>query len=302
MNKLTVTIGIPTSFAGESLLQTARTIKDTIKNKNYFLKIYADRTPIRPMQRQELKRMNYEIHWTQGPGSFLKKVRKLIAATTSDILIITQDDIIFDTDTISATVEAFLADPKITMIGARILPLPVKTRFESIMASMVRLVDRIAHYWNSGNNYLAASGRYLAFRTNHLKKLHIPEVVNGDMYLYLTNSKYGGKFYRAEKAKVFIRCPQRLTDQLRPTNRFQYSKQEMEKYFSSDLTSVYRIPIFAILYAFIIEMVSNPIALIGYIGIFIITRIFRLSAKEVMKTEWKADTSTKNTAIENYYL
>ena len=295
MTKPTVTIGIPTAFAGESLLETARTISVAKKKENYSLKIYADRTPISAKLGQELKKLKFDVHWTPGPGSFLKKARKLIAATNTDILIITQDDIIFDRDTISATVAAFRADPKITMVGARILPLSPETRFESTMAAMVRLVDKIAHYWNSGNNYLAASGRYLAFRTAHLKKLPIPEVVNGDMYLYLANSKYGGRFDRAEKAKVYIRCPQRLTDQLKPTNRFQYSKQEMEKYFATDLRSSYRIPILAILKGIIMEIVFNPISLLGYIGVFIITRLFRISAKDVMKTEWKADTSTKNT-------
>ena len=294
MTKPTVTIGIPTSFAGESLLETARTISLAQKKENYNLKIYADRTPISTKLRQQLKTLKFEVHWTPDPGSFLKKVRKLIAATNTDILIITQDDIIFDRDTISATVASFRADPKISMISARILPLSPETRFESMMASMVRLVDKIARYWNDGDNYLAASGRYLAFRTAHLKKLPIPEVVNGDMYLYLANSKYGGKFYRAEKAKVYIRCPQRLADQLKPSNRFQYSKQEMEKYFSTDLTSLYRIPVLAILKGFIKELVFDPIALIGYIFIFIYTRIFRIPAKKIMKTVWKIDTSTKN--------
>lgn len=297
MKKLSVTIAIPTSFAGPSLLQTAKTINQARKNKNYSLEIYADNTPIDFKLERELKKLGFKIHWTPGPGSFLKKVRKLVAAASSDILIITQDDIIFDSDTISSTVDAFFSDPTITMVGARILPLPPETWFESTMASMVRLVDKIACYWNGGNNYLAASGRYLAFCTVHLKKLPIPEVVNGDMYLYLANSRYGGKFYRAEKSKVYIRCPQRLSDQLNPTNRFQYSRQEMEKHFSTDLRSEYQMPIIAILKAFFMELTTDPLPLIAYISIFIYTRIFRIPAKKIMKTEWKADTSTKNIII-----
>ena len=122
MTKTTVTIGIPSSFAGESLFETARTIKIAQKKENYSLKIYADRTPISPKLRQELEKLKFEINWTPGPGSFLKKAHKLIAATNTDILIITQDDIIFDRDTISATVETFQSDSSITMIGVRILP------------------------------------------------------------------------------------------------------------------------------------------------------------------------------------
>ena len=124
MRKPTVTIGIPTSFAGESLIQTARTIYNASKKKNYILKIYADTTPISSELRQELEKLGFEIHWTPGPGSFLKKARKLIAATNTDILIITQDDIIFDRKTISATIEAFLTNSKITMVGVRVFPLP----------------------------------------------------------------------------------------------------------------------------------------------------------------------------------
>lgn len=301
MKKPTVTIGIPTSFAGKSLVQTAKLIVAAKKQENYHLKIFADRTPINDRDKQLLRKMKFEIHWTPGPGSFFKKVRKLIADTKSDILIITQDDISFDPDTISATVKAFLSDPKITMVGARILPLPPKNWFESTMASMVRLVDKIAKYWNGGNNYLAASGRYLAFRMNHLRRLKLPEVVNGDMYLYLSNLKYGGKFYRAEKAKVYIRCPQRLTDQLRPTSRFQYSKSEMEKYFNTNLTAAYRIPAKTIIKSIMLEIKNNPIPLLGYLVVFFVSRIFRKSAKEVMKPIWKVDTSTKNTAVYNNF-
>ncbi len=228
----------------------------------------------------------------------MKKARKLIAATTADILVITQDDIMFEKDTIQAIAELFENNPSVTMVGIRILPLRPETWFEMTMTSMVRLVDKIAQFWNKGDNYLAASGRCLAFRTNHIKRFHIPEVVNGDMYLYLENARLGGKFMRSEKAKVYIRCPARLGDQYGPSNRFQYSQQEMETYFSVDMKKLYKIPRLAIIRGVITEFLYHPVAFVGYLIIFLITRIYRIPAKDVMKTVWDADASTKKVVVD----
>lgn len=296
MKKFAIALGIPTSFAGDSLLHTVQTIRKYDKGLLHSLEVYADRTPLSQELTAGLEKCNAKLDWTPGPGSFLKKARKLIANTDSDILILTQDDIVFEKNTIQAIADAFEKYPEVTMLGIRILPLPPETFFERSMTSMVRLVDKICTYWNNGDNYLSSSGRCLAFRTNHLKKMEIPEVVNGDMYLYLENMRKGGTFMRAENAKVYIRCPQSLKDQYGPSNRYQYSQPEMEKYFNRDLTEIYKVPFHVLLKAVMEELFTHPIDFIEYIGVFVLTRVLRRPAKEVMKTVWDADTSTKNVA------
>jgi len=269
MHKPTVTLGIPTCYGGESLRETVRSIRASQGAKDIKFLVYADRTPIAQNIQAELQSLNVELHWNAQEGSQLKKVKQIIASTTTDILIITQDDIIFDTKAITAIIDVFTNNPEVTMVGSRILPLPHKTWFESTMAAMVRTVDRMSSIWNNGNNYLAASGRCLSFRTAHLKQFNLPEgVVNGDMYMYLENLRLKGEFKRAEKSKVHIRCPQKLADQMGPSTRFQYSQKELQAYYSFDISPYYYIPKSAIIKAIMLETLRSPISLTGYFGVY----------------------------------
>lgn len=294
MNNLSVTIGIASSFAGENLLHTAKTIVRSVGKKTYKLAIYADNIKIDRRLAAQLKRLNFSVHWTPGQGSYFKKAGKLINATTSDVIILTQDDITFQNDTIKEIVSEFETNPRATMVGIRVLPLPPQTLFERAMASMIYLVDTIARLWNDGDNYLSSSGRCLAFRTSFLKKIFIPEVCNSDMFLYLANERAGGTFIRSKNAKVYIRAPQNLSDQTGPSSRFQHSRFEMEKYFKTNLSEKYKIPPDIAIKALIDELSKRPIQLIGYLIIFLATRLFRKPADRVLKAVWIQDASTKN--------
>ncbi|MBI1862501.1 hypothetical protein HYS00_00075, partial [Candidatus Microgenomates bacterium] len=124
--------------------------------------------------------------------------------------------------------------------------LPVKnpqTFVEGAMASNIRMVYNTAKLWNGGANYLAASGRCLAFRMSLFSKFRIPEIlVNADMYFLLENKRLNGKFAMLPDAKVFIRPPQKLKDQVGPSSRFQYQKEELKKFFDFNYANEYRVP------------------------------------------------------------
>jgi len=180
------------------------------------------------------------------------------------------------------------------MAGIRILPLPPQTFFESAMAAMVNLVDSIGRRWNRGQNYLMASGRCLAFRADHIKKFDMPEgVVNGDMFMYLQNKKLGGKFRVLKEASVYIRCPQKISDQVGPSSRYQYSLKEMMSYYGPQAAIEYKIPIRVLFWGFLEEFIKHPISLISYIGVFIYTRLNKQPEKKVIDPVWDVDASTK---------
>lgn len=293
MKKLiNITVGIPTRYAGNSLLKTVETIfASNITNIRCI--IVADNIPVSYSLRKKLEKLGAEVYWNPKPGSQFRKLKQIINKTDTDLFIFTQDDITFRPDTISEIIKTFSKNPSVTMVGSRILPLTPVTLFEKSMTSMVRIIDRVSGKWNKGRNYLTASGRCISFRTKLLKKFIIREqIVNGDMYLYLENKRLGGEIMRAGKSKVYIRCPQSINDQIGPSSRYQFSETELKKYFDFDIKPEYHIPFFVLVRATITELILHPRSALLYFFIFIYTRIKR-QPYHTISPIWKIDESTK---------
>lgn len=289
-----ITVGIPTCYGGESLVTTVKSILTSSGEKKIRIIIIADRNPIPNAVKNELKKLGVELYWNKIEGSQFKKIKQMIEMTNSDLYISTQDDITFEKNVIPEILKAFKEDKNLTMASIRILPLPPVTFFESIMSSMLRIIDKIGLNWNNGDNRLNASGRCLAFKTSQLKKFNLLEsVVNGDMYMYLENKKLSGKFKLLKNAKIFIRCPQTLKDQLGPSSRYQYQKEEMEKYFNGDLDREYKIPLSAIFKAVLTEFFWHPVQTLLYFIVFAYTRIRKQQKSLVANPVWQVDLSTK---------
>lgn len=292
---LTVSVGIPTCYGGDSLVSTARTIRKSkgVDRRMPFF-VVADRMPLTQHVTSSLKKLHVNVQWNKKEGSQHKKLKQLVDKIKTDIFVYTQDDIIFERDTIQKIVKAFENDPGLTMVSVRRLPLNPLNFFESLMGVMMRISDTIACQWNSGDNYFAASGRCLAFRVPHLKKFRILEgVVNGDTYLYLENSRVGGKFRFIQDATVFIRSPLRLKDQIGPSSRYQFSREELQKYFPFDISEYYKIPKRLVAKAGFHEFINHPISLVGYCFVYLYTRLKRQQKQKIINPLWSVDASTK---------
>ncbi len=292
--KLTLTIGIPTCYGGESLLATAKSIYASIDAYPDSFIICADRNPIAPELQKELEDMGIQVIWNTVEGSQSKKIKQILEYVHTDLFVCTQDDVIFDPYALREIVRSFQEDSAITMSSVRLLPLPPVTFFERAMASMLRITNRIGRYWNKGDNYLLASGRCLIFRTDFFKGGRMfEEVVNGDMFFYLENKAMGGQFAYQHSACVYIRCPQYLRDQVRPSSRYQYSQDELGHYFTHDISSEYSILYTALIVGFVGEIITHPISTLTYIAVFCYTRLRKQSKSIVSNPIWEIDSSTK---------
>ncbi len=297
--KLTFMVGIPTCYGGESLINTVKTLRVSKDISSFRIVIVADRTPIKKSIKDKLENMGVEIYWNEKEGSQFKKLNQLIQKCKEDIFVFTQDDITFDKYTLKNILEAFKENPQATMVSTTVLPLPPITFFEAIKTSETRIHDKITKKWNNADNYFASSGRCISFRTKHIKKFRIPEtVVNGDTYLYFENKRLSGTHVHQSLAKVFIRCPQRLKDEVGPSNRFQYSQKEMAKYFDYDLKKEYRIPRRVIIQSFFEEMISHPFKTALLVGVVLLLRIKRQKVSVVSNPVWEVDISTKRVGKE----
>lgn len=294
-NDLTITVGIPTCYGGLSLVETVKSLRASNFKNNFNILIEADRTPWAKEIKESLRKMGVSYHWNSVEGSQVKKLNQIIKKTDSDIFVFTQDDIIFDKETLNQIYNAFSKDSDLTMAGIRVLPLKPLTFFEGVLGTMLRIVDKIVIDWNKGNNYLMANGRCLAFRTNFLKKFHLSDkLVNTDAFMYFENKSLGGKFRALKQAKVYIRTPQNIKDQIGPSSRFQYSKEEMSHYFTRDLSTEYKTPLRVLFLASLKELQHSPINFSLYILVYIYTRLKKQSKSKALRTLWNIDSSTKN--------
>jgi len=292
---MTFTVCIPTCYGGESIIETVRSIRASKNVDNFRVLVVADSIPFPEEVKTKLKELGVEIFWNDTPGTQMKKNKQMFDMVSSDLVVSTQDDIIFNPDTLNEIVKALESDPKLTMAGARIFPLPQKTFFESIMATMLMLAGDVGRRWNNGDNRLMASGRCLTYRTEHLRKMKIlPGVANSDIYMYLENKRLGGKFASIKDAFVYIRCPQRLHDQIGPSSRYQYGKTEMVELFGEKVKKEYPIPFGALVGGLVSQFTSTPIHLALYCFVFAYLRIFKQARKNAATAMWKIDASTKN--------
>src|SRR3989344_7343016 len=154
---MTFTVCIPTCYGGESLIEAARSIRASKNADNFRILVAADSIPFSQETKSRLTKLSVEIFWNDVPGTQMEKNKQMFDMVSSDLVISTQDDVIFNPSALSEMVKAFASDPELTMAGARIFPLPQKTFFESIMAAMLMLAGDVGRRWNNGDNRLMAS-------------------------------------------------------------------------------------------------------------------------------------------------
>ena len=295
MNKqLSFTVGIPTYYGGPGLVKTVRSILASEGVGKFRFIVNVDGNPLQPKIEQELKSLGVEVVLAKKRGGQVARINQMIAMAKTDILVLTQDDILFEKDTLQKVVNAFRENSRVTMVSARLLPMPAKIMFEKIIEVGIHILYRIADNWKGGDNYLLSSGRLIAFRTNFAKKLHIPEeVINSDAYLYFENKRRGGRFLALKDAVVYNKSPQNLKEHLKQSRKFQYSSEELQHFLKSDLSFEYNIPHSLAIRAYISEFVHNPFYTTAYLLVFLYTRFFGRGMYTNAKRFWDTDKSTK---------
>lgn len=291
---LSLTVGITTCYGGESILKTVRSIRNSIEIKDFDFILVADRVPISDEIKKELIRLKVNLIENNYESSQFKKKKQILKLVKTEIIIFTNDDVLFDSNTLKATIDEFTKDPDLTLISVFNRPIPSHSIIENAISVGTNIGNRIIQNWNQGDNYLSVIGRYEALRTDFLKqnfKMH-DDVVSSDQYIYLENKKAGGKYKYLPQVCIYFKNPGSLMEHLRKSSRFQYAKQEMSKYFK-DISNEYKIPGEVFIKSIFTEFFTNPINFSVYILIVLYTRLFRISSKKSINPVWQVDLSTK---------
>lgn len=293
-NKITITVGIPTYYGSPSIIETAKSILNSKDVGAFKLIITVDGNPLKPDIAEKLKNLGVIVQDNQDRRGQLGRLKQLIAQCDTQILVTTQDDVLFSPNALHEIIRAFDNDKELTMIGARVDPMPSKTFFGKIIDTTVELNYSIGTKWRNKDNYLLASGRCLAYRADFAKKYELSDVVvNSDAYIYFENKRLGGKFKAVASAVIYNKSPQNLKEHLKQSSRFQASQAEIAKHLSINLETEYKVPTVIQATSYLEIMLRKPILAICSLGLYIYTRINNSEKRKQLKRFWDTDVSTK---------
>lgn len=293
--KLTLTVGITTCYGDSSIIHTIKSVRNSKGVYNFKFILIADRIPLKPELKKELKKYNVTVLENKTEASQVKKQKQILKLTNTDLIIFTQDDILLDPHALELTVKEFTKNPKLTMVSIPYKSVAPTTLFENIINVGTEYVNRLASYWNSGDNYLSSVGRFMAFRTKFIKnKFRMPETIaTSDAYYYFENKFSGGTYKLITDTTVYFKNPTNMKEHLRKSSRFQYSNLEMSKYFKK-VDNEYIIPKHIIVKTLFEQFIKSPVRTTLYFGVFFYTRILKLAPSTVLNAVWEVDLSTKN--------
>lgn len=294
--QLSLTVGITTCYGDVSILETVKSIRASKGVGKFDFIIVADRVPISKEIKRSLKKYDVRLIENKVESGQIEKQKQILALVSSDIVVFTQDDVLLDSNALASVLKRFGQNPKTMMISIPYKPIGSTNFFENIIDVGTNIANRIARYWNDGDNYLSSIGRFMAFRREMLKKFRMSKIAASDNYYYFENKKMGGKFEYVSDVAVFFKNPQNMREHLRKSSRFQHSQLEMSEYFD-DLSIEYSVPKRIILRAVIEEFVWNPFYSLLYILIFAYTRVLKLNPKSALNPVWQVDLSTKKLKV-----
>lgn len=288
------TVCIPTYLGGPSLARAVTSIRASKNVGPFRLIVAVDGNPLKQEITRQLRELDAEIVFSARRGGQVARVKQMIALVNTEITVLTQDDIRFDKLALARLVEAFARDARLTMASAHVKPEPARTFFERIVEIGVNISHRTGLQWHGADNYLLASGRCLAFRTNAIQQFNIPEeVINSDGYLYFENKRRGGKFRHLADAIVYNKSPLHIREHLKQTKKFEYSKAEFSRYFESKLLAAgFAIPRQLLIAALAAELLRRPIYTMLYGGLHLYTKL-KPNQFIGAKRFWDTDQSTK---------
>lgn len=293
--ELSVTVGIPSYKSSYSIVETVKSLRKSEGVGSFRVLIAVDGEMDLEIEK-ELSKLDVEIRKYKTRGGQTLANKRIAMLTKTDLLIMTQDDVVFEKDTLSKIVDAFKSNRELTMIAPLIEPLEPKSLMERALRPGVKAVQRIAKLWNKGDNYLSSIGRCLAYRTDMVQKFLVDEkIINCDAFYYFENKRLGGKFKYLVNAKVYYRSPSNMDEHLKQVRKFVVSQQELSHYLTMNLNNEYKAPTLLMILSLGLEMLISPIFTSAYVVVSFYSRTRPKSFYKAVSRFWDVDESTKQT-------
>lgn len=297
MQHFKITVGIPTYVGGPSLVKTVESLMQS-EYREFRLIVSVDGKKLDPEIKQAVTRdARVEVIENEVRRGQVGGIRQILSLSSDqDIVILTQDDLLFDPKMLGRMIAAFEKDPKLTLVTAEARPMAPTTFFERIVHAGFFLVQKIERSWNRGDNFLNASGRCIAFHkpmTTRVFEEIQEEVINCDAHFYFINRKYGGGFRRVHDAFYYFRSPKSLAEHLKQSKKYQNVEAELLKYRRIDVIREYAIPKAEKIKAAMKSLVERPLLTPLYFTVLFYTRFHGDQTFKKATRFWDTDESTK---------
>jgi len=292
-------VGINTCYCDEQIIDTVKSLRASQGVPHFRIVIVSDREKASDKVVNALKDLDVEFYENPTVTSAWAKQVQILDMTKEEIIIMTQDDVLFHPYAIYNTVME-LTKEGVTFVGLVNEPIEGDSIVENGISVGTRLMNKIAKSWNNGDNYLACLGRLMAFRTDFIRNVYVEvDSISVDAYLYFENKKLGGKYVCLWDTPIYFRSPQNMLEHMRKSSRFQHSKAEMESYKRFPrLNEEYKMPTSVVVKSAIKQFLHDPIHFIAYCGIFAFTRLKTINAENCLYANWEVDFSTKEISLE----
>lgn len=220
------------------------------------------------------------------------RMNQLLTAFTGDVIILCDADITLGDNPrfIAEAIRGF--KPEHGLLAVHAAPLPGHSFIERSLHAGMTVAERIGRMWNHGVNYLPYRGACLMLSSEYAKQIKLPTtLVTNDAYLFFYALQLGFTPQYRPDVYVYFQSPTNLADHVRQSQRFQFSGAELSEVLEDfDAAKQYRIPGGIMIKALLIELLRNPLHLLGYIA------INRYTAKQSAArpdAAWEVATSTK---------
>lgn len=275
----TVSVGIPAHNEEKNI---QKIISDILKQnqKSWKLKeiiVYCDFCSDKTAER--IKDLNNPLL-----NIILGKVRKgktygtqkILNAFDSDFLVMFDADLKLEGGNVITNLISGFDDPKVMLTSGNKRPFLPKNLIEGGIYSTFEVFYESKLKIKNGNNIFGCQGGCIAFRKSFAKSLNLPNIISDDAYLYLKCIDSGFKFRYIDKAKVYYKMANNISDYLKQLFRStpQSVNLLLQKQFGNRTIEEFSRPMGFLFFAVARTFLKRPIPTLTVILINILAKPF----------------------------
>lgn len=222
---------------------------------------------------------------------------KILARTTSDILVFLNADIRIDSADFLSQLIAPIKDGQADLTSCRVTPLAPRGMLERILFISTRMKESVYESLRGGNNVYTCHGRVRAFSKRFYSVFRFRPLAAEDAYSYLACIQRGFLYRYVKNTRVFYRLPGHLKDHARQSARFFQSVPQLKRHIAADRIAIeYAIPASIFVRALFAWTRRHPTEMVAYLMLAVIINIFSRWTN-FAKPRWDISVSSKRLHI-----
>lgn len=227
---------------------------------------------------------------------------QIIDRSDSDILVIINADIALPDDSYIDSLISPILDERADLTSGGVDPLEPETVFGRIIEAGFCFVTGLFEMWRNGDNVYTCRGVGRAFSRRFYKQMRFNGSASEDPHSYFLCHSFGYEYVFVHSARAQIQLPQTWNDHRKQSLRFQGGTSQLSDRFGRKAVKfAYRIPKILVMQALLHALIRRPIAMAGYLGTTVITRMLGLfRSVYYTREQWDISSSSKRLNIDRF--